>query len=165
MCLFTGALAEAMQHIVQSWIETLPGKAVLPHAVLLAQLGVALGSYAQHQEQNDFSRWDEYLECHCRHAPAHFCGCLPSDDLHAACSSLVDMLAGLEVAFTDAASADASAPSPGVQAADGTEVDDFDMDLDVRGDTATVGRSLACRRLGTRSLLRAEYRFCAICAC
>lgn len=45
-----------------------------------------------------------------------------------------------------AASADASVPSPG-QAPEGTEMDDFDMDLDVRGGgAATVNRSLTYKR-------------------
>lgn len=56
------------------------------------------------------------------------------------CSSMGEMLGALEEAFADAATADAAYPSPGGRAADGTELDDFDMDLDVRGGTGSSNR-------------------------
>ena len=56
------------------------------------------------------------------------------------CSSVAALLGGLESAFVNAASADVTSSSPGMQEPDGTVADDFDMDLDV-GD----GSSITCR--------------------
>lgn len=58
---FAGILGKALQHVSTLWSELLPGKAALPHGGLLTALGLALGSYAEHRGERDFSRCVERI--------------------------------------------------------------------------------------------------------
>ena len=106
---------------------------------MLTALGLALGSYAEHRNRHGLVRCATNIsllqsaitEMHM--CMLTWCHVLP-------CSSVAALLGGLELAFVNAASADVTSSSPGMQEPDGTVADDFDMDLDV-GD----GSSITCR--------------------
>lgn len=62
-------------------------------------------------------------------------------------SLLADALGALEVAFADAAASDMAGSGSGAWGLDGTEMGDFDMDLDVRGAADAADRCLGIRSL------------------
>lgn len=58
-------------------------------------------------------------------------------------SCLADALGAVEVAFSDAAAPGVAGAGPGAGSLDGGDMEDFDLDLDVRGATAAADRCQA----------------------
>jgi hypothetical protein len=151
-------MAEALEHVSRLWSEQLPGKAALPHAGLLTALGLTLGSYAEHRGQQNFSRYADagfrvllHQGTRCNHTRIHAHPEMLSS-VSCSYSAIAELVIGLESAFMHAASAESSAPRPGMQMSDGAAMDDFDMDFDI-GDGCTIVSRSHPSRVWQRMLL------------